>query len=161
MIRLLRGECVWRFLQISPEEVDGIMNHVRDVGSWCEWQSPDIWQTLIIRSFVEEEERIEREMKEMYIWEQGIDIEVNRKPTQNRAVHIGSNFGRVHMYEFEDVLMCRLCKKQSEALKPNSNVIWKELPDCILEYTVTDPIYIDVIDVHFEDTISQLLHSLS
>ena len=64
------------------------------------------------------------------------------------------------MYILKDVLICRLCKKQSETLKPNSNVMWMELPDCILEYTVMDPTFIDVIDVHFEDTISQLLHSL-
>ena len=160
MFRLLRGECVWRFLHTSPEEVDSIMSHVRDVGSWCEWQSLDIRQTVIMRSYIEEEEKIEREMKEMYIWEQGIDNEVNQKPTQKRTVHIGSNFGRVNMYILKDVLICRLCKKQSETLKPNSNVMWMELSDCILEYTVMDPTFIDVIDVHFEDTISQLLHSL-
>ena len=93
------------------------MSHVRDVGSWCEWQSLDIRQTVIMRSYIEEEEKIEREMKEMYIWEQGIDNEVNQKPTQKRTVHIGSNFGRVNMYILKDVGYVRNRVKHSNQIQ--------------------------------------------
>ena len=159
--RLLRGECVWVFLHVSDEERDAILKYVRDVGCWCEWKSPDTRQALIMGDLVEEEEMMEREMKDMFIWEQGVEMEMNQKPVENRTDHIRGFFGPVNMCYIDTVLIFRLCKKQSDAFKPNSNVIWKELPDCILEYTVMDPILIDVINVHFEDTISQLLRSLS
>lgn len=95
--RSIRGDCVWRFLQTPPDVVNQIIHHVHMVGAWCEWQSSDIRQKLMKQFSLTEEGKIEREMKEMYVWEQEIGVDMKQDPKQIVSVHIDRYFGRVNM----------------------------------------------------------------
>ena len=175
---IVRGPAVWKLLRVPRNTVARIEEMAGKRGWWGQWRGSSLRQQLEGKEWERREKEVLREQMEGSMEEEMEGIRTPRKQAPEGArflwedpefigaeggmtiVDMDRSIGDVMMLTCVGHVTNRLCKPQRREQK-TKQTRWKETPEVILIYEVDNPLFIDVIDVKWEDPASQLFELLS
>lgn len=175
---IVRGPAVWKLLRVPKKTVEEIEEMAGKKGWWGQWRNNALQQQLEGKEWERREKEFLREQMECSMEEKMEGKRTVTKQAPNGArflwedpefvgveggtvlVDMNRSIGDVMMLSCTGCVTNRLCKPQRSENK-SKQTRWKEIADAILLYEVENPLFVDVIDVEWKDTTSQLFELLS